>query len=352
MAMQFNVSPRVGGDWDQGAVETWAACLGAYLVFEVVTLALFWLRRRTRPIEARPVGLTMLQSVGGFVFAVVTVDNYYLENVPCFVNMWLLNLASTTFATAQVLRAISLYTKYRVNQATVLGLFTSHDNASTTTSSGPATKLSASDLCPIPLTLPCNPTLKTDPMLRSNSTPPGPGLSPSTSSPGTEASPASPGGALPYAYPTENLSSDRADKMWRQRCGCGGGSTTLMDDTVDRWLCKRTRGVTDRTWILALVAMEAAVVVYLIAAQSLTKKFRIYPVMDMNRCVFSPLEYAFMYMYSTLVFIIVNPLLIWLLSGVREPHHMVADLITTIAWTTAIAIVQAVVGSAWVYAEV
>ncbi|KAJ3148477.1 hypothetical protein HK101_002147 [Irineochytrium annulatum] len=377
--MQYAVHTRTL-PWQFDAFVNWMVILACCLLLFSSSLYLFWARRRTRCIEARAAILTICQSCSGLILGFVVVEYRIFPDMPCFLpsefsnwgagltfgEVWITGLSACTWASCVCLRSVYLYIKYRFNQGRLFGTI-----AAFNTSTG------------LPLNM--------DPNFSSTSHRAS-SIDSCAASSFTNASliygatPASINAAQPQANVTTSpsmrgLGSIHEDTVGLRRSMTVGAATSVgdwegaedsengptrvgssrrrytaasvkevaaivkarakswtksLDGYVDRWLGRRGRCVSEKPLLIAVAAVNGVYVVYASVVEVFTTKYRIYPVMDINLCTFGVMEYGFTYLMLILVLVIVNPLIFWVLSGVKESHFMAADLIVTGVLGTAV----------------
>ncbi|KAI8839190.1 hypothetical protein BJ741DRAFT_600186 [Chytriomyces cf. hyalinus JEL632] len=96
---------------------TQAHFLLVWSIFWLLSVSLFLLRRRTRLVDARNVPLSVVQSLANLAAAISICLDAQPEGMPCFIQMWLMNLSIATWIGCQVARNLFLYIHYRSNQS-------------------------------------------------------------------------------------------------------------------------------------------------------------------------------------------------------------------------------------------
>ncbi|KAJ3264906.1 hypothetical protein HDU77_007186 [Chytriomyces hyalinus] len=96
---------------------TQAYFLLVWSIVWLLSLSLFLLRRRTRLVDARNVPLSVVQSVASLAAMISICLDSQPDAIPCFIQMWLMNLSIATWIGCQVARNLFLYIQYRNNQS-------------------------------------------------------------------------------------------------------------------------------------------------------------------------------------------------------------------------------------------
>ncbi|KAJ3176365.1 hypothetical protein HK101_010446 [Irineochytrium annulatum] len=274
--------------WSNAAQKGFAIGFGLLLIGSAVTVAMYWRRRAHQCIAARGPTLTVIQAASGVLATFALIDYRLIRNLPCFVNLWLLNICMCTWLTCVLMRAIFLYVNYRFQQAKLLGVFTVEPDCAATQS-----RRKAND-----------PELDASSQLADE-------LAKELTAGGASSSTSSSRELAPLPDEVESLSN-----------GCVGA----LDRRTDAWLCRRKKAFTERTMILGLVPAMAVFVTWVIVAQCITRSYRIYPYMDVGWCTFELQIYGLVYALIFVDFYVLAPFFLWGLYGVKDSHKISLEL--------------------------
>ncbi|KAJ3225219.1 hypothetical protein HDU81_008067 [Chytriomyces hyalinus] len=89
--------------------------LCVWFAFCLLSSLMYYLRREKPLIKARPINLTISQTLSNWV-AIFFIHSPYLVPVPCFVRAWAINFAIVVWTTSTLVRNFQLYVQYRFNQ--------------------------------------------------------------------------------------------------------------------------------------------------------------------------------------------------------------------------------------------